>query len=659
MDLKFQGFDEWISKKDIKDKGIIILYPGGFRPIHGGHISLIRRYSDLPEVKKIVVLVGPKNRDGIDQDKAVKIAERLTSDIDKVIVEKVYWPSPILTAYKIIGDASPGYYALAASAKGEDYKRVKDFVFKHSKGNKFSREDEGVYVIEFPINTDPLVFMGRNDNHEGEPISASVLRNDIINNDFNNFKTGYPNSSIDDIKYVWNELKDSIIKEALNVFGDHSLRFLEKSKNEYYNNFKGRNIFEGGAAGHLISPWEARDMTFKEIRQLILDALNGKLQNVTEKLDGQNIMVTFKNGNVYLARTEKQMKNKGELAIRWDKVYESLSEKTPERIKKAFQQALNDVQTIMTYGDTEDLNDIFKNGYRWLNMELLNPETENIVPYGQYQIRIHNIREVDDNGKEVDVIWEGRELDKIIDHIEEAQRDKKLKKLHLIKKTNKVNFEKIADIESIKEDLIQRLQNIMDKNNLDDDNNIGDYISEELRNWLSKKIEDPDLIETLIQRWVYGVKTKNISNILKDIDPNIGKWIKEEDERIDDRIGELLDPIIEIFSRLGIAVLKNLSGIAANNKDKVSEGIRRKAEDAIEKIKEYISKKDVKDVKDFEKKIKYLETQLRRIEQAGGLEGIAPLEGIVFEYNGRIFKLTGIYLPILKIINFFEFGKDK
>ncbi|HRT03677.1 MAG TPA: hypothetical protein P5513_07040, partial [Candidatus Diapherotrites archaeon] len=210
MDLKFQGFDEWISKEDIKDKGVIILYPGGFRPIHGGHISLIRRYSDLPEVKKIVVLVGPKNRDGIDQDKAVKIAERLTSDIDKVIVEKVYWPSPILTAYKIIGDASPGYYALAASAKGEDYKRVKDFVFKHSKGNKFSREDEGVYVIEFPINTDPLVFMGRNDNHEGEPISASVLRNDIINNDFNNFKTGYPNSSIDDIKYIWNELRDSV-----------------------------------------------------------------------------------------------------------------------------------------------------------------------------------------------------------------------------------------------------------------------------------------------------------------------------------------------------------------------------------------------------------------------------------------------------------------
>jgi hypothetical protein len=55
----------------------------------------------------------------------------------------------------------------------------------------------------------------------------------------------------------------------------------------------------------------------------------------------------------------------------------------------------------------------------------------------------------------------------------------------------------------------------------------------------------------------------------------------------------------------------------------------------------------------------YLETQLRRIEQSGGLEGIAPMEGIVFEYKGQLFKLTGNYLPILKMVTFFRFGKDK
>jgi len=147
--------------------------------------------------------------------------------------------------------------------------------------------------------------------------------------------------------------------------------------------------------------------------------------------------------------------------------------------------------------------------------------------------------------------------------------------------------------------------------------------------------------------------------VVKGTDEKTGKWIREQDSKIDDMIGELLDPIIEIFSRVGIAVLQNLSGIAASNKDSVSKGIKKKAEDAIEKIKEYVSKTDVKDPEDFEKKVKYLETQLKRIEQAGGLEGIAPVEGVVFEYNGRLFKLTGIYLPVLKMINFFQFGRDK
>ena len=72
-----------------------------------------------------------------------------------------------------------------------------------------------------------------------------------------------------------------------------------------------------------------------------------------------------------------------------------------------------------------------------------------------------------------------------------------------------------------------------------------------------------------------------------------------------------------------------------------------------------MSTQDTGSINDFEKKANYLETQLRRIEQSGGLKGIAPMEGIVFEYKGRLFKLTGNYLPLLKMITFFRFGKDK
>jgi len=671
MNMGFQSFKNWSAENNIKDKGITVLYPGGYKPLHGGHISIIRKYSELPEVSEIRVLIGPGVRDGIDQDRAARIAERLTSGIDKVIVEKVQWPSPVLTAYKIIGEADPGYYALAASTKGDDYKRVQDFVMKHSPGQKFCREEDGVYVIELPVNAEPLVFSGRDDEHEGEPISASILRNDIVNDDFDNFVAGYPDSDPEDIQYVWSELAETVMNESQFTSGSPTVSSMgnydRSQPGYYYRNMhmiadsdegEPEDISEGGAAGHLMSPWEATDMTFGEIRQLIWDSLGGKLQNVTEKLDGQNIMVTVKNGNVYLARTQKQMKNGGELAMRWDEVYDSMSEKTPDHIKKAFQQAISDIQTVMTYGNMEELNKLFKNGSRWLNIELLNPETENIVPYGEFQLRIHNIREVDDNGKETNVIWEGKDLDKILGYIDEAQKDDNLEKIHLIKKTNSVNFENIKDMENIQEGIIRSLQVLMDENHLDDENNIGDYLAQEIRTWLQGHIKDRGTVEELVQRWAYGNKSTNIAQIVKQVEEKEGKWIREQDKKIDDKIGELLDPLIEIFSRVGIAVLQNLSGIAASNKDSVSKGIRKKAEQAIKNIEEFSKKAEVEDMEDFQKKLYYLETQLRRIEQAGGLEGIAPVEGVVFEYKGRLFKLTGIYLPILKMINFFQFGRD-
>lgn len=672
MRMGFSGIREWSESEHILNKGITILYPGGFRPIHGGHISLIKRYSDLPEVGEIRVLVGPSVRDGIDQIKASAIIRRLTEGMLKVTVEEVQWPSPVLTAYKIIGEAEPGYYTLAASSKDDDYKRVRDFVFKHRKGQKFSRDHEGVYVIEMPISAEPLLFKGRDDEFEGKPISASILRNDIVNDDFDNFVTGYPDSDPEDIQYVWDELAETVMNESQYTSGSPTVSSMgnyDRSQPGYYyrnmhmiaDSDEGdvEDISEGGGAGHLLSPWEAMDLSFGEIRQLIRDSLGGKLQNVTEKLDGQNIMMTVKNGQVYIARTQKQMKNAGELSMRYDEVADKMGEKTPEFIKKAFSTASSDLQTVITYGGNKELDKIFKNGYRWLNIELLNPETENIVPYGEYQLRIHNIREVDDNANEIEVIWEGKDMDKVIGYIEDAQKDDNLEKIHLIKKTNSVNFEKIRDLENVQEGIIRSLQVLMDKNHLDDDNNLGDYIAQELRAWLGKKVKEPEVIDDLVQRWAYGNKTKNITQILKGTDEATGKWIRSQDSQIDDRIGELLDPIIEIFSRVGIMVLQNLSGIAASNQESVKSGIKKKAEEAIKKIKEYISKTDVKDPDDFEKKVKYLETQLRRIEQAGGLEGLAPVEGVVFEYNGRLFKLTGIYLPVLKMINFFQFGKDK
>ena len=50
-----------------------------------------------------------------------------------------------------------------------------------------------------------------------------------------------------------------------------------------------------GAAGHMSHPFDDKDLTFKDLKKIIERTFDGELDcedGVTEKLDGQNLMVS-------------------------------------------------------------------------------------------------------------------------------------------------------------------------------------------------------------------------------------------------------------------------------------------------------------------------------------------------------------------------------
>ena len=59
-----------------------------------------------------------------------------------------------------------------------------------------------------------------------------------------------------------------------------------------------------GAAGHLMHLYDDPDITFGEIKDVLARAAQGKLEQVTEKLDGRNIVFTWnvKEGGLKVAR---------------------------------------------------------------------------------------------------------------------------------------------------------------------------------------------------------------------------------------------------------------------------------------------------------------------------------------------------------------------
>lgn len=82
-------------------------------------------------------------------------------------------------------------------------------------------------------------------------------------------------------------------------------RLIKLEKFVYYNMKK---KYEGGAAGHMKHIYDYTDFTLTDIKNIITNLFSGKVEDITEKLDGMNIQCTLNNnGKVVFVR------NKGDL----------------------------------------------------------------------------------------------------------------------------------------------------------------------------------------------------------------------------------------------------------------------------------------------------------------------------------------------------------
>ena len=84
---------------------------------------------------------------------------------------------------------------------------------------------------------------------------------------------------------------------------------LESSKKENVNE---SILLEGGAYGHMNHPFDIEmNLTFGDLKQIVVRALNGDLELAREKTDGQALAVSWVNGRLVAARNKSHLKNKG------------------------------------------------------------------------------------------------------------------------------------------------------------------------------------------------------------------------------------------------------------------------------------------------------------------------------------------------------------
>lgn len=650
-----------------------VLYPGAFKPVHCGHIGLMQKYLESNDYAvKLTVIISKGPREGITAESSKWFLDQVfrgNLNVDVIISPDA---SPIKTVYDMIGTKAlgDGIYAMGASAKGTDIKRAEDITKQFAEGGKYYTP--GVEVIFFPINPDPITYIGRNDLYADTAVSSTIVRNDIRNNKYDMFRTAYlpllqnPRIISEDILKTYYEM---LRKEVLPI-GEQSLNSsLTEGLTTQFNVELVLN--EGGAAGHMSHPYDYTDFTFKDLKNLIHDLFAGSITDVTEKLDGQNLFASVdEHGNTIFARNETTLKEQP-----WylnDVMYNPKWIGTPS-VQHAFTNAALTIDKIfkniphaVDFFNYDDKADGIRYRY-WLNLEILDTENFNVIPYADSKVSFHKFVVTCFDYSETDKISKPEEDANCPDwdkfDMDEEENKKKMETLQkAIDKTTRtvfkaqitpeVIFKKLQDGEMKAQKYYQAIDKMLEAIQMSDKITIREYKALRMIDYVtnSKQLNwlDGEVLNAMIDRWIDGKKNPNIKTIGKTYKLSSQMLMSKEQydalakfdkEYLKDALKIIMKPIDTLFIKLGNEVLKRIDGFSNQGHEKEVQSVLRKT---LADIKSAVENSD------DEKSKRKLELNLARLAEVDS--DLSSVEGIVFKWNGRVMKLTGSFAPLNQIL---------
>jgi len=409
----------------------------------------------------------------------------------------------------------------------------------------------------------------------------------------------------------------------------------------------------GGAYGHMAHPFDDYALTFGELKDIIDLGLQGKLDKeeaVTEKLDGQNIMISCIDGKAKAARNKGDLKSGG-MDLRGVKA--KFANHIPS-VRDAFVFSMKDIASSIERMSKKDQDSLFANGKNWANIEIIYPENKNVIDYdGPATIVFHGILKYNKAWVPSGMIKSGgAKLSAIINSV-----NKGIKTKFAFKGPNVLKLHKVKDYTATKSKYISSLTRLQNIYRLKDSDELSlwhqhfwlEYILAGAYSTDYRNIPD-NILYPLMKRWAFSDKSYKMTEInkMKADHPQFVEWVRAT-EKLDHAkiLKDNMAPFEEIFFGVGAEILANASNFLSVNPAHTSQKLRTDLESASKALK---SKKDFSN-------IGKLQAQLRKLKGMPSISKAAPTEGLVFKYNGKIFKFTGFFAPINQILGLQKFSR--
>ena len=145
----------------------------------------------------------------------------------------------------------------------------------------------------------------------------------------------------------------------------------------------------GGVAGHMAHLSEDTDLTFNEIVNILGKVSNAEIENATEKVDGQNLFLSWTVGADGEVRTAR---NKGDISKGGMTTDEYIGKWKGHPAENAFTNGFKAISAALRKLTPEDLELIFADGQRYVNMEVMYPGNPNIILYSAPNVVLHGLQ---------------------------------------------------------------------------------------------------------------------------------------------------------------------------------------------------------------------------------------------------------------------------
>ena len=423
-------------------------------------------------------------------------------------------------------------------------------------------------------------------------------------------------------------------------------------KEVYSYMFKKKIISEGGLAGHMMHPYEALDMTPRQIIEKIKEYSTS--QEIIEKVDGQNLFFTIEeDGTLMFARNKQDMTH--------DDLVRKFSGHPAElpfiEGGNAIKQGVN--QWLTSAGDAGEMEirEIFYpdgETKSFINFEIMHPDKPNQIVYDEKYIVFHSIVDFI-NGREASYSTnKGERLAKLIRLMDSGVSASGF----TLASNRTVNLNQLSNVQI--EEYVNRIKEVTRQLGISEEEFLGDGIEKQIKFEIEREgIDISDEAASLIYDFaIYGktksgkkIKSKDFTSMMPKEDASKLRSIGlTSSAKALKKAHKVIMPFKEIFVDLGIDLLQDVkSAYMSEETNQININLLKdKLQTAVDDLITYM-KENSDDM--WEPEVHRLMPHVNKvIDKDINLIVSTAVEGGVYDYQGDLLKVTGGFAPMNQIL---------